>query len=91
MEIKTVGKSDSSLRMELDADMGFVNLLRKQVWRSKNTTFSAYKKDHPYMGKPQLLVKVSSGSASKVLKDACSEISSMASDYQKEFSKVFKK
>lgn len=91
MEIKTVGKSDAMIRLELDADLGFVNLLRKQLWNRDNVTFSAFRRDHPYVGRPQLIVKVSKGSPSKALKDSCKEIEEMAEGFQKAFEREFKK
>ncbi len=91
MDVKTIGKSDNMVRLELDADVGFVNLLRMQLWKRENVNFSAYRRDHPYVGKPQLIVKVSKGSPSKAIKDACKEIGEMAEGLQKAFEREFKK
>lgn len=89
MDVKTVGKSDNLLKLEIDADVGFVNLLRMQLWKRDNVSLSAFRRDHPYVGRPQLIVKVGKGSPSKALKDSCKEILEMAEDFQKSFLKAF--
>ena len=86
MEVKVLEKDKEKIRLEVN-DLTFVNLLHERLWKKK-IDYSAYKKDHPYLSKPELLVK--SSDTKKSLIDAADQIIEEAEEAKKKFAKALK-
>jgi DNA-directed RNA polymerase subunit L len=64
------------------------NILRKELWNDSTVTFSAYNKEHPYVGNPVLIVKAKD--PKKSLKEAIKRTKKIFEDMEKEISKQIK-
>ena len=70
MELKTIKKKKNLLEVEVkDESVGFVNLIKEELWEDKNVDEAAYIKEHPYMAEPKIYVKMKGKSDPKVALD----------------------
>ena len=85
MDIEVKEKEDGKLRLEVDADMAFINAVNDYVWEEKGVKISAYNRSHPYAAKPEILIKATN--PEKVLTKALDKIIADANDLKKKFEK----
>ncbi|MFB6075633.1 MAG: RpoL/Rpb11 RNA polymerase subunit family protein [Candidatus Aenigmatarchaeota archaeon] len=91
MQLKILGKGKNTLRVKfVGEDHSLLNLLRETIWDDNEAKIDSvsYKKKHPYMGDPILLIKTKEGDPEKVLKRASREIIKMSKDFRVELDRV---
>ncbi|MBU5688801.1 MAG: DNA-directed RNA polymerase subunit L [Candidatus Aenigmarchaeota archaeon] len=92
MEVKVLKQEKDSLLVELKGDtIGFANLLREELWESKDVDEAASIKEHPYMSEPKVYVKTKGASPKKVLLDAAKSLQNKVKELENEFKMNIKK
>jgi DNA-directed RNA polymerase subunit L len=92
MELKIVKEEDGKLILEVKGEtVGFVNLLRDELWKDKNVSEAAYIKEHPYLSEPKVFVKAVKGNGRAVLEKAADRIKDQTKEFGEEFKKALKK
>jgi len=92
MQLKVVKEDDSKLILEVkDETIGFVNLLKDELWKDKTVSEAAYIKEHPYLAEPKVLVKVNRGNPRAALEKAAVRIEDQAKEFREEFKRSLKK
>ncbi len=82
MKITVLENEDEKLKFEIDTNLTLVNLLNESIWNQK-VDASAYKKDHPYLSKPVVLVRAKN--PKKAVLDATDEIIGDVKEFRKQF------
>lgn len=92
MELKVLKRSKNSTLIELKGgSVGFVNLLRKELWNDEGVDEAAYIKEHPYMAEPKIFVKMKGRKSPRTaLKGAVKRIQSDLKGLKIEFERAFK-
>lgn len=91
MNIKIMGKGKNKLRVEFEGeDHTLLNLLRKTLWE-ENVDYAAYKKTHPFLDNPELILETDKKDPTKTLKAAAKKIASDMEDFRKSFTRAFSK
>ena len=85
-EIKVIENEKDKVRIEVD-DATLVNLLNEKLWEGK-VDYAAWKRGHPLLEKPTLLV--GSKDAKKSLVDAAEKISDESKALKKKFASAMK-
>ncbi len=92
MKLKVVKQDDKTLIVETtDESISFCNLVRSELWQDKGISEAAYIKEHPYLEKPKIFVKVSRGKPQTALERAAKRLESQTVEFGKEFKKALKK
>lgn len=92
MELKKIKEDDKTLLLETGGEsFTLTNALRGELWNDKSVTEAAQIKEHPYLSKPKIFVKVSRGSPVTALKKAAERISKQAKEFKEQFKKALKK
>ena len=87
-----VKEDENKLILELKGEsIGFVNLLRDELWKDKNVSEAVYIKEHPYLSEPKVFVKMSKGSPRVALEKAAERIKDQSKEFGEEFKKAAKK
>ncbi|MCX6821222.1 MAG: DNA-directed RNA polymerase subunit L [Candidatus Aenigmarchaeota archaeon] len=59
MELKTIKRDTNFLEIELKGEsIGFVNLIKEELWEDENVDEAACVKEHPYMAEPKLYIRM---------------------------------
>ncbi len=87
MKINVLENEDEKLKVEIDTNLTLVNLLNDNIWQQK-VDASAYKKDHPYLSKPVLLVRAKN--PKKAILDATDQIIADIKEFRKHFQAAMK-
>lgn len=59
MKLKKIREDSDLLEIEVEGtDVGFVNMIKEELWRDKHVSEAAYIKEHPYMSEPKIYVKM---------------------------------
>jgi len=67
MKLKKIKSSDSVLEIEIEGeDVGFVNLIKEELWKDKQVSEAAHIKEHPYMVESKIYVKMKGKTDPKV-------------------------
>jgi DNA-directed RNA polymerase subunit L len=92
MELKEI-KSDTGL-LELEVkgeEVGFVNLIKEELWNDKQVNEAAFIKEHPYMTEPKIYVKMKGRADPKVaLRKAQKRLLVKLKDLKGEFQRALK-
>ena len=87
MKINVIENEDEKLKFEMDTNLTLVNLLNENIWKQK-VDAAAYKKEHPYLSKPVILVR--SKNPKKAVLDATEQIIEDVKEFMKHFSAAMK-
>ncbi len=91
MNIKIIGKGKNKLRVEFEGeDHTLLNLLRKALWE-EGADYSAYKKTHPFLDNPELILETDKKDPTRILKTAAKKIADQMVDFRKEFTRALGK
>ncbi len=91
MNIKIIGKGKNKLRIKFEGeDTTFVDLLRKTLWEEK-VDYAAYKKTHPFLDDPELIVETLRKDPTNAVKNAAQKIANQMEEFRKEFTRAFSK
>lgn len=89
MKINVLTSEKDLLKVEFDKkDEGFLNLIKKYVWKDKATELAGYKIDHPEVGKPVFVLKTKGKAAKTVWNDALKAAKKDIEDFEKELKKI---
>jgi DNA-directed RNA polymerase subunit L len=92
MELNIIKEDEKKLILEVKGEtIGFVNLLRDELWKDKSVSEAAHIKEHPYLAEPKVFVKVNKGSPRTALEKAAARIRDQAKEFGEEFKKALKK
>jgi len=59
MELNKIKEDGNTIEIELRGEsVGFVNLIKEELWNDKNVDEAAYIKEHPYMAEPKIYIKM---------------------------------
>ena len=59
MELKKIKDADGVLEIEVKGErVGFVNLIKEELWKDNQVHEAAYIKEHPYMAEPKIYIKM---------------------------------
>ena len=85
--IKEIKEEDGALVLEFDkdADIGLLNALVERLNRRENVSFTAFKKVHPYLDNPSVIVKVKKGDAKQEVIGVIDEMLSFWKGISQEF------
>jgi len=92
MKLKTLKQSKKLLFVELKGEsVGFVNLIKEELWKDNNIDEAAYIKEHPYMAEPKIYVKIKGRTnPKKVIEKANKRILVQLKHLEKEFKRALK-
>ena len=86
MNIKVLEKSKNKLLFEIEGETHtFCNILKEELWKDEAVVVSAYKKEHPLIGTPTMIVETKGKSAIDALKDAVKRLKKENSKAKKAF------
>jgi DNA-directed RNA polymerase subunit L len=89
MELKVLEKKPDKIRMEVTGeDHTLLNVLTEYAWEAKASQAS-YAVDHPYLSKPELMVK--SKNPKKTLNDAAQIVIDRSKEFKTAFDRAVKK
>lgn len=89
MDLELVDKSDKEITVKfLDSDEAFVYILLEELWKDKKVASAEYKKSHPTLDSPTLIVRVSEGKPQTALKRAAKSVSGQFKEMREVFEKV---
>jgi DNA-directed RNA polymerase subunit L len=92
MDLRVVKEDEKTLIVETKGEtVGFVNLLRDELWKDKAVSEAAYIKEHPYLSEPKVFVKAGRGSPRTALERAATRIEDQAKEFGEEFKRALKK
>ena len=57
MEIKIVEEKGNKLEFEIDENVGFLNVLKKELLNDDSVKVATYFVKHPLVGKPKMIVE----------------------------------
>jgi len=57
MEIKIVEEKGNRLEFEIDENVGFLNVLKKELLNDDSVKVATYAVKHPLVGKPKMIVE----------------------------------
>ena len=81
------------IQIELKGEsVGFVNLIKEELWNDENVDEAAYIKEHPYMAEPKIYVKMKGGrfDTRVALDRAVKRLQVKLKDLKKEFKRSLK-
>jgi DNA-directed RNA polymerase subunit L len=87
MKIEVLENEDEKLKILVHTNLTLVNLLNEKIWKQR-VYVSAYKKEHPYLSQPILLVR--GKNPKKAVMDAADEIIEDIKELRKHFSAALK-
>jgi len=92
MKLKTLKEDKNLLFVELEGGgVGFANLVKEELWKSKNVDEATYIKEHPYMAEPKIYVKMKGKTnPKKAIAKANKRILVQLKDLEKEFKRALK-
>lgn len=92
MEVKKLKEDKNILILEiLDGGIGFANLIKEELWRDKGVDEAASIKEHPYMAKPKIYVKMKGNKNPKLaLMKATKRLQVMVKDLKGEVERALK-
>ncbi len=73
MQVTVLEESAKKLVLELD-NSTIGSMIEGEIWNDENVKVSAQKLKHPLVGKPQLIIEVSKGSARDALNSAVERV-----------------
>jgi DNA-directed RNA polymerase subunit L len=82
MKINVIENDDEKMKFEVETNLTLINLLNENIWKQK-VDAAAYKKEHPYLSKPVILVR--SKNPKKAVLDAADQIIEDVKDFRKQF------
>ncbi len=86
MELKVLKKEDKRLVLEVQGEtIGFVNALREELWNDRSVSEAAFRKEHPYLAEPKLIVKTSRGEPEVALEKACDRLIEKLGEFREKF------
>ena len=88
MDVTVKEKTDKKIKLEIDADLAFINLLNDRIWEQPGVKFSAYQRRHPYVGRPELVVR--SSNPNKTIIKALDHIIADCQDLEKKVNRILK-
>ena len=91
MQLNVIKKDKTLLEVEVKGEsVGFVNLVKEELWNDKGVDEVAHIKEHPYMDEPKLYVKTKRKKPKGVIKNAIERIKVQTKDFEKEFKRALK-
>ena len=91
MELNTLKKEDNLLEIELKGEsIGFVNLIKEELWNDSSVDEAACIKEHPYMSEPKIYLKTKRKDPKIVLENAIKRVELQLKDLEKEFKRALK-
>lgn len=91
MKLKILKQDKNLLEVEVEGEsVGFVNLIKEELWEDKNVDEAAYIKEHPYMAEPKVYLKTKKKKTKRALNDAIKRISAQLKEFKGEFKRALK-
>ncbi len=92
MELTTKKQEKNLLELEIKGEsIGFINLIKEEMWNDKSVEETASVKEHPYMSEPKLYVKMSGSSNPVVaIEKANKRIIAQVDELKGEFERALK-
>ena len=87
MKIEVLENEKDKLKIEIHDNTTLVSVINENLWQQK-VEVAAFRKDHPYLSKPVLLVK--SKNPKKSLLDATEQVVEDAKELRKKFAAELK-
>ncbi len=81
--MKVLKNEGNYVEIEIDEDMGLLNLLVDKIWKEPGVVSCSVVKRHPYMEKPLLTVEAKNPKG--VILNALKKISKEITDFEKAF------
>ena len=91
MELRVVKKEDKGLVIEVQGEtIGFINAIREELWNDKSVLEAAFRKEHPYLAEPKIIVKTSRGEPEDALEKACERLIEKLEEFKEKFKEEIK-
>lgn len=92
MELNKIKEGTNMIKIELKGEsVGFVNLIKEELWNDDNVDEAAYIKEHPYMAEPKIYVKMKGKSNPRVaLERTVKRLQVKLKNLEKEFKRALK-
>ena len=93
MELNKIKEDTDMIEVELKGEsVGFVNLIKEELWNDENIDEAAYIKEHPYMAEPKIYVRMKGGrfNTRVALDRAIKRLEVKLKDLEKEFKRALK-
>jgi len=94
MELKIVKFDEEKKEALVEVEggtIGFVNLLRDELWKDPNVLEAAWVQEHPYLSEPKIYVRVSRGNPLTALEKASKGIEKKSVELFETFQSSLKK
>jgi DNA-directed RNA polymerase subunit L len=91
MKLNAIKGDKNLLEVEVGGEsVGFVNLIKEELWNDKAVDEAAYIKEHPYMAEPKIYLKTKEKEPKSVIQNAVKRIMVKLKDLEKEFKRALK-
>jgi DNA-directed RNA polymerase subunit L len=87
MKIEVLENEDEKLKILVHTNLTLINLLNEKIWKQR-VEMTAYKKEHPYLSQPILMVK--GKNPKKAVLDAADEMIEDIKEFRKHFQHAVK-
>lgn len=92
MELKKVREDGKTMVVETtDETFTVTNALREALWDDSSVSEAAQIREHPYLAKPKIFVKVSRGLPVTALEKAAAKVEAEANAFRQHFKKAIGK
>ena len=88
MEIKIVEEKGNKLEFEIDENVGFLNVLKKELLNDDSVKVATYFVKHPLVGKPKMIVEADD--PKKALQSAVSRLKKINAKFVEDAKKEIK-
>ncbi len=91
MTVKILKQDKNTLEIDIgDIDQSLAAMIVEKLNGTKGVEFAAYKREHPIVGAPHLIVKTKGSDPAKVLDKILEEVKKEVSEFRKQFSEIAK-
>ncbi len=91
MTVKILKQDKNTLEIDLgEIDQSLAVILVEKLNETKGVEFAAYKREHPIIGTPHLIVKTKGSDPAKVVGKILGEIHKEVTEFRKQFSDIAK-
>jgi DNA-directed RNA polymerase subunit L len=91
MTVKILKQDKNTLELDLgEIDQSLAVMMVEKLNETKGVVFAAYKREHPVVGAPHLIVKTKGSDPAQVLAKVLDGIKKDVGDFKKKFSDIVK-
>jgi len=91
MPVKILKQEKNVLELDLgEIDQSLASIMVQRLNEMKGVEFAAYKKEHPVIGTPHLVVKTKTSDPVKIVEKVLDDLKGEVAEFRKQFSELVK-